>query len=93
MLFLHCVGLNLKVESAFKAEIIIYCNLNQKSRFDKIYSGTQKEEFSVLFGKGWRGKDLMHNLIALSFSLRSVYYIILKSNYAAKVKCQTADVW
>lgn len=49
--------------------------------------------FFCLFGKGWGGKDLMHNLIALSFSLRSVYYIILKSNYAAKVKCQTADVW
>lgn len=32
----------------------------------------------------------MHNLIASPSSLRSAYYIILKSNYAAKGKCHPA---
>lgn len=41
----------------------------------------------------WQEEGPVHNLIAFPSSLRSAYYIILKSNYAAKVKCHPGAVW
>ena len=56
-------------------------------------SGSALNTASGHFWGRWQEEGPVHTLIAFPSSLRSAYYIILKSNYAAKVKCHPGAVW